>query len=231
MIWEDASLPSIYFFFNNWVEFNNEAIWTWSFHCRQVLNHKSKFKTRYSAIQIICLLKEAACVIQGVNFIKAIKNCGIKLFINSFTIPSTSPEPVMPCLSFLILGFMSFFCSLLSLSSYWSAQRIKPSVKWIFSTILLFSFALISAVIVLKINQFVYFWLCWVFIAALRLSLVAASRGYSSFQYEGFSSWWLLLVQNMSSVVVAHGFNCSMACGISPDQGSNLCPLHWQAGS
>ena len=26
-------------------------------------------------------------------------------------------------------------------------------------------------------------------------------------------------------------FNCSMACGIFPDQGSNLCPLHWQADS
>ena len=24
---------------------------------------------------------------------------------------------------------------------------------------------------------------------------------------------------------------CSEACGIFPDQESNLCPLHWQAGS
>ena len=34
-----------------------------------------------------------------------------------------------------------------------------------------------------------------------------------------------------SSVVVAHGLSCSMACGIFPDQGSNLCPLHWQVDS
>ena len=28
---------------------------------------------------------------------------------------------------------------------------------------------------------------------------------------------------------MAHGLSCSMACGIFPDQGSNPCPLHWQA--
>ena len=30
---------------------------------------------------------------------------------------------------------------------------------------------------------------------------------------------------------VAHGPSCSAACGILPDQGSNPCPLHWQADS
>ena len=30
------------------------------------------------------------------------------------------------------------------------------------------------------------------------------------------------------SVVVAHGLSCSSACGICLNQGSNLCPLHWQ---
>ena len=33
------------------------------------------------------------------------------------------------------------------------------------------------------------------------------------------------------SAVVAHGPSCSAACGIFPDQGSNPCPLHWQADS
>ena len=28
-----------------------------------------------------------------------------------------------------------------------------------------------------------------------------------------------------------HGLSCSVACGIFPDQGSNPCPLHWQADS
>ena len=28
-----------------------------------------------------------------------------------------------------------------------------------------------------------------------------------------------------------HGLSCSEMCGIFPDQGSNLCLLHWQADS
>ena len=55
----------------------------------------------------------------------------------------------------------------------------------------------------LFIYLFIYFWLHWVFVAAHGLSLVVASGGYSSLQYTGFSSWWLLLLWSMSSVVVA----------------------------
>ena len=33
------------------------------------------------------------------------------------------------------------------------------------------------------------------------------------------------------SVIVAHGPSRSATCGILPDQGSNPCPLHWQADS
>ena len=33
------------------------------------------------------------------------------------------------------------------------------------------------------------------------------------------------------SVIVAYGPSCSAACGIFPDQGSNPCPLYWQADS
>ena len=81
-----------------------------------------------------------------------------------------------------------------------------------------------------------YVWLCWVFIAAHGLSLVAASRGYSSLQCVGFSLRWLLLWRStgsraQASVVVAHWLSCSTTCGIFLDQGSNPCPLHWQADS
>ena len=38
-------------------------------------------------------------------------------------------------------------------------------------------------------------------------------------------------LQNAGSVAVAHGLSCSAACGIFLDQGSNPCPLHWQADS
>ena len=34
-----------------------------------------------------------------------------------------------------------------------------------------------------------------------------------------------------ASVVAAHRLSCLEACGIFPDQGSNLCPLHWQVDS
>ena len=46
---------------------------------------------------------------------------------------------------------------------------------------------------------FIYFWLCWVFIAVYGLSLVVASGGYSSLRCAGFSLWWLLLLQSMGS--------------------------------
>ena len=88
----------------------------------------------------------------------------------------------------------------------------------------------------LKINLFIYiyFWLCWVFVSVRGLSLVAASGGHSSLQCAGLSLSWPLLLRSTGSrragsVVVAHGPSCSVACGIFPDQGSNPCPLHWQA--
>ena len=94
-------------------------------------------------------------------------------------------------------------------------------------------------------NKFI--WLCWVFAVAHGLSLVLASGGYSLLRCVGFSLQWLLLLQSTGSRHA--GFStCGMwalecrlsscgtwaycaACGIFPDQGSNPCPLHWQADS
>ena len=81
-----------------------------------------------------------------------------------------------------------------------------------------------------------YFWLCWVFVSVWGLSLVAASGGHSPSQRAGLSLSRPLLLQSTGSrhagsVVVAHRPSCSAACGIFPDQGSNTCPLHWQADS
>ena len=44
-----------------------------------------------------------------------------------------------------------------------------------------------------------FFWLCWVFVAVCRLSLVEASGGYSSLRCTGFSLRWLLLLRSMGS--------------------------------
>ena len=83
------------------------------------------------------------------------------------------------------------------------------------------------------------------------LSLVVDSGGYSSLWCTAFSLRWLLLLRSMDtrcagfsscctrakqlwhggSIVVAHGLSCSAAWGIFPDQGQNLCPLHWQVDS
>ena len=40
--------------------------------------------------------------------------------------------------------------------------------------------------------KFIYFWLCWVFVAVSGISLVAVSGGYSSLRFAGFSLRWLL---------------------------------------
>ena len=66
------------------------------------------------------------------------------------------------------------------------------------------------------------------------LSPVAASVDHSSSRCAGPSLSRPLLLQSTGSrragsVVVVHGLSCSAACGTFPDQGSNPCPLHWQA--
>ena len=98
------------------------------------------------------------------------------------------------------------------------------------------SFSLVIYFFKKFIYLFIYFWLCWVFVSVRGLSPVAASWGHSSSQCAGLSLSRPLLLQSTSSrhtgsAVVAHGPSCSAACGILPDQGSNPCPLHWQADS
>ena len=83
---------------------------------------------------------------------------------------------------------------------------------------------------------FIYLWLCWVFVSVRELSPVAASGGHSSSRCTGLSLLRPLMLRSTGSrragsVIVAHGPSFSAACGIFPDQGSNPCPLHWQADS
>ena len=62
-------------------------------------------------------------------------------------------------------------------------------------------------------NSFIYLWLHWVFVAVCELSLVVASRGYSSLRYAGFSLQWLLLLWSTGSRCV--GFS---TCGTQAQQ-------------
>ena len=106
------------------------------------------------------------------------------------------------------------------------------SFKVKFLTILFFFLNFIY----LFIYLFIYFCLCWVFVAVHGLSPAAASGGPSSSRCAGLSLsqpllLWLAGSRHTGSAVVAHGPSCSVACGILPDQGSNPCPLQWQADS
>ena len=60
---------------------------------------------------------------------------------------------------------------------------------------------------------FIYFWLCWVFVAVRGLSLVAVSGGYSSLRFARFSLRWLLLLRSTGSRCV--GFS---SCGTRAQQ-------------
>ena len=71
-----------------------------------------------------------------------------------------------------------------------------------------------------------FFFLIYFFGAALGLCCCVRASHCGGFSCCGA---WALGTQ--ASVVVAHGLSCSAACGILPDQGSNPCPLHWEADS
>ena len=71
---------------------------------------------------------------------------------------------------------------------------------------------------------FIYFWLCWVFIA-VRALLLWQVEDPLRFWGTGFSFRWLLGtehgLQSTGSEIVVRGLNYSVACGIFPDQASN----------
>ena len=112
----------------------------------------------------------------------------------------------------------------LSLTFHFSIM-FQVSFKWQDFLLFFFNFYL-----------FIYFWLCWVFVSVRGLSLVVASGGRSSSRCAGLSLSRPVLLRSTGSrragsAIVAHGPSHSVACGILPDQGSNPCPLHWQADS
>ena len=76
-------------------------------------------------------------------------------------------------------------------------------------------------------SPFIDIWLHWVLTAAPGLSLAAASRGYSAVVLHNFSLWGFSCCRAQAlgcagSVAVVQGLSCLEACGIFPDQGSNL---------
>ena len=87
-----------------------------------------------------------------------------------------------------------------------------------------------------------YVWLCWVLASVRGPSPAVASGGHSSSRCRGHSSSRCAGLSPSRPLAAEHRLqtcrlsNCggpsrSAACGILPDQGSNPCPLHWQADS
>ena len=66
---------------------------------------------------------------------------------------------------------------------------------------------------VFKNYLFVYFWLSWDYVAVYRLSLIAASWGYSLLHCVHFSLRWPPLLQSMAFEVAACGLS---SCGYWP---------------
>ena len=100
-----------------------------------------------------------------------------------------------------------------------------------------------------RFKKWIYFWLHWVLVAAIRLSRVVASEGYSLIVVQGLLLWntasgahrlhelWhvgstvaALRLQSVGLVTVVYGLSCP-TCEIFSDQESYPCPLHWQADS
>ena len=62
--------------------------------------------------------------------------------------------------------------------------------------------------------KYIYTCLCWVFIAACRLSLVRWAGATLLLWCAGFLLHWLLLLWSTEAVAVALGLSCWEACGI-----------------
>ena len=58
-----------------------------------------------------------------------------------------------------------------------------------------------------------------------------SSCGVRASHCSGFSCCGAWVLGPTGSVVVVHGLSCSEARGIFPNQGSNPCPLYWEADS
>ena len=83
---------------------------------------------------------------------------------------------------------------------------------------------------------FLSFGCIWPSLLCAGFSVVVVSKGYSPLQWAGFplqcfSCCGAQPLGSEASVVVANGLSCPTAHGIFPDQGSNLCPLHWKVDS
>ena len=149
------------------------------------------------------------------------------------------------------LFFFPIFSSTVSFSCllHWLGPKIKVEWKWSsypFSrqqrdiTTLQVRLPLQIHMLVLYVFVFSVFYAFTVHLL-LFLAVLCLLQHAALSSCVDFSLWWLLLCTGsgcagfgrcgtgLSGVV--HGLGCLVACGIFPDQRSNLCSLHWQVDS
>ena len=116
---------------------------------------------------------------------------------------------------------MPSFSKLLQASQQFDVHKNpwRPCLKCIFLLIILIMQHNTSLVIIYLITESVY--LFFFFFYGLQ------AHGLQQLWHAG-SAVVARGLQSTGSAVVAHRLHCSAARGIFPDQGSNLCPLHWQ---
>ena len=104
---------------------------------------------------------------------------------------------VLSSYAFCIIPFL-LLC-LFFLHQGWSLLICFPGLNLSFTFLTIWSTSAAFSLFFF-LNLFIYlFWLRWVFVAVRGFSLVAVTRGYSSLQCVGFSSWWLLLLWSTGS--------------------------------
>ena len=97
------------------------------------------------------------------------------------------------CIRILFIEFCTLYNPLVKMENLkLPTVALSYSKKFIRGTFLFFLNVYIFLILF-------YFWLCCVFVAALGLSLVAGSGGYSSLWCAGFSLRWLLLLRSTGS--------------------------------
>ena len=84
-------------------------------------------------------------------------------------------------------------------------------------------------------------WTYLKFFKKISLVLVELDLHCCAMAFSSYEDWGLLTAGASrcgaqalglrALVAVVHGLGCSVACGIFLDQGSNPCPLHWEAES
>ena len=78
---------------------------------------------------------------------------------------------------------------------------------------------------------FLFLQLLWVFPVHVRAFSRCSERGLLFAAVQGLLLLQSIGSRHLGSAVMVHRFCCSTACRIFLDQGSNSCPLYWQADS